>query len=209
MWGVETAWVLSWLPDRVPDRDAHTPGVDIMTGILKNTDMELQAATFLLRTFEKSDVPSIARHANNYNVWRNVSDRMPYPYEEHHAEAFIGLCREMPNPPCTFAICVDGEAAGCIGFEPRDDIHRRTARVGYWLGEPYWGRGIATEALRLVTAYAFDHFDLLRLEAGVFDYNPASARVLEKVGYTFEGRLRKNCLKEGRVIDELIYARVR
>ena len=88
-------------------------------------------------------------------------------------------------------------------------MYRRSAEIGYWLGEPFWGRGIATAALRAVTDYAFAQHDLVRLHAAVYEWNPASARVLEKVGYVLEGRLRKSVTRDGQTIDGLLYARIR
>ena len=88
-------------------------------------------------------------------------------------------------------------------------MHRRSAEIGYWLGEPFWGRGIATLAVRAVTAHAFDTHDLTRVFACVFEWNPASARVLEKAGYTREATLRKSVFKDGRTIDQFLYAIVR
>ena len=108
-----------------------------------------------------------------------------------------------------FAIAVDGKAVGGIGFHPGKDVGRRTAEIGYWLGEPYWGRGIVSEALRAVTEHAFAKHDLVRLQAHVFEWNTASARVLEKAGYTREARLRKSVTKEGRTVDSYLYALVR
>jgi RimJ/RimL family protein N-acetyltransferase len=104
---------------------------------------------------------------------------------------------------------VDEEAVGGIGFTVQPDVAHRSAEIGYWLGEKFWGRGIATEALKAVTEYAFANYDLCRLYAHVFDWNPASARVLEKAGYRFEGRLKKSVTKNGQTIDQLIYAMVR
>jgi len=104
---------------------------------------------------------------------------------------------------------VDGSACGGIGFYILDDVYRRTARIGYWLGEPHWGRGIATEALGALTTFAFSRFDFARIEATVFEWNTASGRVLEKAGYTLEARLRMRATKDGRTVDELLYARVR
>jgi RimJ/RimL family protein N-acetyltransferase len=88
-------------------------------------------------------------------------------------------------------------------------VHRRSAEIGYWVAEPYWGRGIATKAVGALTAFAFAHHDLVRIFAGVFASNPASARVLEKAGYAFEGRLRRSVVKDGIVLDQLMYAMVR
>ena len=104
---------------------------------------------------------------------------------------------------------MDGSGVGGIAAEPGEGERRRSAEVGYWLGEPFWGRGIATEVLRAVTEYAFATFDIIRLEAGVFGWNPASARVLEKAGYTLEGRMRHAVVKNGRVGDRLIYGLLR
>lgn len=113
------------------------------------------------------------------------------------------------SPQTQFAIVVEGAAVGGIGLDLRSDIFRRSAEIGYWLGEPFWGRGLTTEAVRAVTDYAFETFDLRRIDAGVFEWNRASMRVLEKAGYTCEARLRKSITKEGQTIDQLIYARVR
>jgi RimJ/RimL family protein N-acetyltransferase len=88
-------------------------------------------------------------------------------------------------------------------------VHRRSAEIGYWLGEPFWGRGIMSEAVPAFTAYAFATFDVCRLYASVFEWNPASARILEKAGYVCEGRLRKSVVKDGRTIDQLLFACVR
>ncbi len=113
------------------------------------------------------------------------------------------------QPETNFAIAVAGEAVGGIGFTLQPDVARRSAEVGYWLGESFWGRGIATEALKAVTDYAFTNYDLCRIFAHVFDWNRASTRVLEKAGYTFEGRLRKSVTKDGQTIDQLMYAVIR
>jgi ribosomal-protein-alanine N-acetyltransferase len=161
-----------------------------------------------VRPWRVGDEASLARYADNRNVSRNLKDRFPSPYSAADAEAWIGRVATQ-TPVTAFAIVVDGAAVGGIGFELGTDVHRRSAEIGYWLGEPFWGRGIATEALRAVTEYAFATFDICRLEAGVFDWNPASARVLEKAGYTLEGRARCAVVKNGRLGDRLLYALVR
>ena len=170
--------------------------------------MELKLNTCIVRPFRRGDEESIARHANNYKVWRNLRDRLPHPYTLDNARDWVRLnCDEAV--PTHFTIVVDGEAAGSIGLVFYDDIHRHTAEIGYWLGAEFWGRGIVTEAVRAFTDWAFANFDLRRIYAGVFARNAASARVLEKAGYEFEARLRMAVTKEGETMDELIYATTR
>jgi RimJ/RimL family protein N-acetyltransferase len=150
----------------------------------------------------------LARHANDRDIWRNLKDRFPFPYAVEHAKAFIAYSRSL-DPERNFALAVDGGLAGVIGFEPKEDVWRRSVELGYWLGREYWGRGIATEAVLAITEWAFNEWDINRVWAGVFAWNPASARVLEKAGFVFEGRLRQSATKDGVAVDELIYAMVR
>jgi len=170
--------------------------------------MRIELKTCTVRSWEWRDREAIVRHGNNRKVSINLRDRFPYPYTDRDArswlDAVIGL-----EPETNFAIDVAGEAVGGIGYTLLSDVDRRSAEIGYWLGEKFWGRGIATEALIAVTDHAFANHDLCRVFAHVFDWNPASARVLEKAGYTFEGRLRKSVTKEGQTIDQLMYAMIR
>jgi [ribosomal protein S5]-alanine N-acetyltransferase len=168
--------------------------------------LELSRCT--LRPWRIGDEASLVRYADNRNVWRNMRDRFPHPYTAADAEAWIKKA-SAETPATSFAIVVDGAAVGGVGIELGTDVFRRSAEIGYWVGEPFWGRGIATEALGAMTEYAFAHFDICRLVAGVFEWNPASARVLEKVGYTLEGRARRGVVKDGRTGDRLLYALVR
>ncbi|HEU4433301.1 MAG TPA: GNAT family protein [Pyrinomonadaceae bacterium] len=170
--------------------------------------MEFRLTTCTVRSCEWRDRESIVRHANNRNVWLNLRDRFPHPYTDADARNFLDMVVGV-TPVTSFAIALDDEAVGGIGFTVQNDVAHRSAEIGYWLGEQFWGRGIATEALTAVTEYAFRNFDLCRLYAHVFEWNPASARVLEKAGYQFEGRLKKSVTKDGRTIDQLIYAIVR
>ena len=169
---------------------------------------ELRLARCTLRPYRRDDEPSLVRYADNRNVWRNMRDRFPYPYTAADAREWTTRVSAQA-PAANLAIVVAGEVVGGIGVEPGTDVFRRSAEIGYWLGEPFWGRGIATEALRAMTEYAFATFDICRLEAGVFEWNPASARVLEKAGYTLEGRARLGVTKDGRTGDRLLYALVR
>lgn len=170
--------------------------------------MEFRLKTCTVRSWEWRDREPLTRHANNRNVWINLRDRFPYPYKASDARFWVESAMNR-KPETNFAIEVDGEAAGGIGFDQQSDVGRRSAEIGYWLSEEFWGRGIATEALIAVTEYAFSHYDVCRLYAHVFAWNPASARVLEKAGYEYEGRLRKSVTKDGQTIDQLMYAIIR
>ena len=170
--------------------------------------MEIKLSRCVLREWESGDEKSLTKHANNRRIWRNLRDSFPHPYTLADARQWIEIAN--PTGPITnFAIIVDGAAIGGIGLMLKEDVFRRTAEIGYWLGEEFWGRGIVTEAVCAVTDYAFATFDLCRVYAGVFEWNPASIRVLEKAGYQFESRMRKSVTKDGQTIDELIYAVVK
>ena len=170
--------------------------------------MDIKLSKSVLRAWKPGDEPSLVRHANSRTIWRNLRDAFPHPYTLLDAKRWIEVAN--PATPITnFAIVVDGTAVGAIGLVLREDVFRRSAEIGYWLGEEFWGRGIVTEAVRAVTDYAFETFDLCRVYAGVFEWNPASMRVLEKAGYEFECRMKKSVTKDGETIDELIYALVR
>jgi RimJ/RimL family protein N-acetyltransferase len=161
-----------------------------------------------VRSWEWRDRESLVRHANNRKVWINLRDRFPHPYTQADARNWLDMVVGI-TPETNFAIVLDDEAVGGVGFTVQNDVGYRSAEIGYWLGEEFWGRGIATEALKAVTEYAFANYDLCRLYAHVFDWNPASARVLEKACYQFEGRLKKSVTKNGQTIDQLMYAMVR
>lgn len=166
--------------------------------------MHLPLATCVVRSFKASDARSIARHANNRRIWINVRDRFPHPYRLIHAQQFLRTVRSR-ELESDFAIDVSGEAVGGVCFIVQPDVQRVSAEVGYWLGEAYWGRGIASDAVAAITAHAIAAHHLTRLFALVFDYNTASARVLEKCGYRLEARLPRSAVKDGRVIDQLQY----
>ena len=167
--------------------------------------MELRLERCTVRSWRPDDAASLVRHANNRNVWRNLRDRFPHPYTSADAEAWLRLMSETV-PETNLAIDVGGAAVGGIGFTIQEDVYRRSAELGYWLGEEFWGRGITTEAVRAVTTHAFATHDLCRLYAGVFEWNAASARVLEKAGFVCEGRLRRSVVKDGQIIDQFLYA---
>jgi RimJ/RimL family protein N-acetyltransferase len=162
----------------------------------------------LIRSWRADDVTSLARHANNRKVWANLRDRFPSPYTLDDAEAWLRHCARTV-PVTDFAIEVDGEAAGGIGVVLRTDVERVDTELGYWLGEQYWGRGVMSRAVAAFVPWVFERFHVARIHANVFDFNTASARVLAKAGFALEGRLRQSAFKDGRLIDQLVYARIR
>jgi len=170
--------------------------------------VRLTLSTCVLREWRRGDEPSLVRHANNRNIWLNVRDAFPFPYLPSDAKSWIRLAAtDALNH--VFAIDVDGFAVGAIGVRPGEDVHRLSAEIGYWLGEEYWNRGIATEAVKSVTQYAFDSLGMARVHAEVFEWNLASMRVLEKAGYAFEARLARSVIKDGRIIDVVSYVLLR
>jgi ribosomal-protein-alanine N-acetyltransferase len=170
--------------------------------------MRIELGEWCIRSLVATDAESIAKYANNRRVSLNLRDRFPYPYTRADAEAFLAAAA-VQRPETDFAIASSKEVIGGIGFHPQSDVHRLTAEIGYWLGEPFWGRGIATQALRALTEWVFATTPLVRIYAHVFAWNPASARVLEKCGFTLEGRMRSSVIKDGQIIDQLMYGIVR
>jgi len=166
--------------------------------------MRLSLTSCTVRSWEPGDVPSLVRHANNRRIWLNLRDRFPHPYTSGDGTSFIRRVRAS-QPQTTFAIELDNEAAGGIGFMLLPDVERVSAEIGYWLGETYWGRGVCTEALRAVTQYAIEQHGLTRVFALPFAHNAASCRVLEKAGFVLEGLLRRSAIKDGRIVDQKLY----
>ena len=154
-----------------------------------------------------TDADALVRHANNINVARQLRDRFPHPYVRANAVAFLKAATSAADVS-NLAIEVDAHAVGAIGYVPGTDVERYSAEIGYWLGEAYWGRGIVTEALVLVTDYVFTTANLLRLFALPFADNLASTRVLEKAGYLREAVLRASSVKYGQPRDQALYAKV-
>jgi RimJ/RimL family protein N-acetyltransferase len=170
--------------------------------------MRLDCGPCVVRDWRRNDKESLVRVANNRSIWRNLEDRFPHPYTDADADCWFALLEKLPDVT-HWAVEVEGEAVGGIGFERGEGVHAKSARLGYWLGEPYWGRGIMTAAVRATSDYILAHFDLARLEAPVFEWNPSSMRVLEKCGFVREGVLRRSVFKDGQLIDCALYARVR
>ncbi|HEU5313458.1 MAG TPA: GNAT family N-acetyltransferase, partial [Candidatus Udaeobacter sp.] len=161
-----------------------------------------------IRPWRLDDAESLAKHANNRKVWLALRDLFPHPYTIQDAHEFLQRATS-EQPTTKFCIEVDGAAVGGIGIRLGQDVHRHTATLGYWLGEKFWGRGIVTEAVAALSDFWFENFPLRRISAEVFANNPASARVLQKAGFVFEGRLKNNVIKDAKLLDSLLYAKTK
>lgn len=167
----------------------------------------IDAGRCLLREWRLSDAEALVHHANDRRVSIDLRDRFPYPYTAPHAAEWLGRNVGV-TPPTAFAITESGrdEPLGGVGLMLQEDVQRISAEIGYWLGVAAWGRGLATDAVRAATAYAFDELGLERVFAVANTRNRASARVLEKCGYLLEGTMRRTAIKEGIVLDQFMYA---
>jgi ribosomal-protein-alanine N-acetyltransferase len=170
--------------------------------------MNLDCGPCVVRDWRRTDKAALQRLADNRRVWINLSHRFPHPYTEADADSWLERLARQPMAT-NWALEVEGEFAGGIGIEPGEGIFSRSARFGYWLGEPHWGRGIMSAAARATSDYLLDTTELVRLEAPVFEWNPPSMRVLEKAGFVREGWLRNSIFKDGKIIDAVLYARVK
>ena len=163
-----------------------------------------------IREWRIEDASRLAEMLNNRNILNKLRDGLPYPYTETDAEEYINsMLMADKNKTFAFAITVDDKVVGSIGVFRCDNIHSRTAEMGYYIGEPYWGCGLGTSAVTQVCTYIFENTDIIRIFAEPFAYNTASCRVLEKVGFQFEGLLRSNAVKNGKVIDMKMYTLIK
>jgi RimJ/RimL family protein N-acetyltransferase len=169
--------------------------------------MKLAGTRCTVRPWRMEDADAVVRHANNVNVARQLRDRFPHPYTRGNAFAFLKAAVASADAS-NLAIEVNGEAAGGIGYVRGVDVERYSAEIGYWLGETYWGRGIGSEALILVTDHVFRALNLLRLFALPFADNAGSIRVLEKAGYVREAILHASSVKYGKPRDQALYVRI-
>lgn len=168
--------------------------------------MELKLNRCTIRDYRPSDAESLTKHANNRKVWLGLRDAFPHPYTIQDANNFLqGSIAGLPR--IHFCIDIGGEAVGGIGLRPGEDVHRHTAEFGYWLAEEFWGQGIMSEIVPAFVDYCFKEFSLNRIFAMPHSSNAASARVLEKAGFFLEGRLRKNVIKDDKILDSLLYAK--
>ncbi len=170
--------------------------------------MLLDLGDLQIRPWRRNDLDALLRYANNPKIAANLRDQFPHPYTRRDAIDYLNYVR-MSDIPMSFAVEHAGEAIGGIGFKLGVDIARLTVEMGYWLGEPFWGRGFATRAVAASTDWAFDNYKVVRIFATVFSENTPSIRVLEKCGYIREGVLRRSAIKNGRILDQIMYAKVR
>ena len=160
-----------------------------------------------IRKWELSDAKELSMALSNRKIQDNLRDGLPYPYTEQDGADYISaMLSADENGTFAFAIIVDDKVVGSIGVFRQGNIHRQTAELGYYVAEEYWGKGIMTEAVKQICEYVFDKSDIVRIYAEPFAYNVASCRVLEKAGFQYEGTLRSNAVKNGKVIDMKMYS---
>jgi RimJ/RimL family protein N-acetyltransferase/2-polyprenyl-3-methyl-5-hydroxy-6-metoxy-1,4-benzoquinol methylase len=182
---------------------------DIISGQKMTTKtIRLTDGIVTIRKFRRSDKDRMAELANNEKISVNLRDAFPYPYAIADAETFIARCIRQ-NPVEIFAIEYHGQYVGNIGLHKQSDVYSKSAELGYFIGEPYWNRGITTRAVNLICEYGFKELDIVRIYSGVFEYNPASQRVLEKCGFEKEAICKNAVCKRGKIFDEIRYAKCR
>ena len=158
-----------------------------------------------LRTWQLNDASNLVKLANNLNIARWMTNQFPNPYNLDLAIQFIKMATA-DNPVHIFAIEANGQLAGGIGIHPQQDVYCRNAELGYWLGEPFWQKGIITKAIPIAVKWAFSHYPVTRIFARPFGSNVASQKALEKCGFILEARLHGTIYKNEMTEDELIYA---
>ncbi|MGB4069393.1 MAG: GNAT family protein [Nitrospira sp.] len=169
--------------------------------------LQLDLGHAILRELVLNDAPSLALHANDWLVWVQLRDMFPHPYREEDATEFIQRI-QIQNQPTAFALAVNDQVVGVIGLIVQPDINRLSAEIGYWVGTAHWGKGIATAAVRALTTWSMAQLGFVRIFATPFIHHVASCRVLEKAGYLREGLMRKSAIKDGQVLDQVLYAYV-
>jgi ribosomal-protein-alanine N-acetyltransferase len=170
--------------------------------------ISLDAGLCELRTLQPADAETMARYANNEGIWQNVRDYFPHPYRLEDAQTFIAteVLREAPQ---NLGIIYQETCIGVIGFYPMQDVYRLTADFGYWIGEPFWGKGITSAAISIMVEYIFANTGIIRLQSSVFAFNEASMRVLTKNGFTLDCISRKGAIKNGVIIYEYRFSRLK
>lgn len=168
--------------------------------------MEIFFEGIVLRPWSISDAPKLAVLADNKKISDNLRDGLPFPYTFKDAQNWLNIILPENIPPRFFAITLDNQLVGSIGIVSKTDIYRKNFEIGFFISEYFWGRGIATKAIKAVVSYAFADFDIIRVYAEVFSDNLASRRALEKAGLKLEATLKKNIIKNGIIKDSCIYS---
>lgn len=159
-----------------------------------------------IRAWKTADSNSLVKAANHADISKTLRDGFPFPYTEKDADAGISLCKDKA-PITTFAIVAENIVAGSIGFVLKDNIYRKNAEIGYWLGKPFWNKEIATEAVRQIVYHIFSRHDIARVYAEVFSNNPASMKVLEKNGFQLEAVHKKSIIKNNEMLDDYCWVK--
>jgi [ribosomal protein S5]-alanine N-acetyltransferase len=160
-----------------------------------------------LRQWQTEDAPALVTIANNKKIWDNLRDQLPHPYTVDDANDWIAHCKKQ-KPAVNFAIIYKGEIAGSIGCVQKTDVYRKGMEIGYFVGETFWGKGIATEAVRILLEYITKHFEVVRIYAEVFAHNKASMKVLQKNGFYLESIRRKAAYKNKKIIDDYVWVKL-
>jgi RimJ/RimL family protein N-acetyltransferase len=164
----------------------------------------------VIREWKIDDKDDLAKILNNKNILNNLRDGLPYPYTKEDAKEYItSVLFADKSKTFAFAITLEDKVIGSIGIFRCDNIHFRTAEMGYYIGEPYWGNGYATSAVRQACKYVFENSDIIRIFAEPFAHNVGSCRVLEKAGFQYEGTLHCNAVKNGKILDMKMYALIK
>jgi [ribosomal protein S5]-alanine N-acetyltransferase len=161
----------------------------------------------VLRKWKRSDADELAKIANNKNIADNLRDLFPHPYKKKNAREWIERVKH-ENPQTNFCVDVDGAVAGSIGFMLKEDVYRKNVEIGYFIGEEFWGQGVATEAVRQLVDHIAKNFEAIRIYAEVFEHNKASMRALEKNGFHLEGIRKKSVIKNGVVMDDQVWVKL-
>ncbi len=168
--------------------------------------MKIIFGDIMLIPWKIEDAPYLANIANNRHITDNLRDGLPDPYTEEDAVQWLNSIIPGNNPPRFFSICIDDKIAGSIGLVTKDNVYRKNIEIGYFLSEDHWGKGIMPRAIIAATTWAFSAFNVIRAYAEVYAENHQSRRALEKAGYSCEANIRKNVIKNDRLLDSCIYS---
>ncbi len=160
---------------------------------------------FKLRPLSMADLPSFVKHANNFNIAKNLTNRFPYPYTEEKGKLFIEFATSQ-NPVHILGIEIAGEIVGSIGIHQQEDVQCKNAELGYWISETLWGKGIMSKVIPEMVEYGFKNWDINRIFARPYGTNLASQKILQKTGFVLEAHIKNSFYKNGEFLDELIYA---